>query len=125
MSRKKLPIKLGDIILCALILTVAAVIFFTLLDGEEPSRVVIRYGGEQAVYDLSQDFETMITSQGYTLKIKISDGGVSVVESDCPDKVCVASGALSSPSRVIACVPAGVTIKVEGESDEKIDWIAP
>lgn len=125
MSRKKIPVKPGDIILCVLILALSAVMFFTLLDGDDPSRVLISYGDESQVFDLFHDREAEITSQGHTLKIRISDGKVSVTESDCPDKVCMASGEISSSSQVIACVPAGVTIKIEGESDEKIDWIAP
>ena len=125
MSRKKIPIKIGDILLCVFILALSAVIFFSLRDTDEPTHAVISCDGEEIVCDLSKDCERWISSNGYTLKVKISDGKVSVIESDCPDKVCRASGEISLPSQVIACVPAGVTVKIEGDSDGNIDWIAP
>lgn len=123
MSRKKIPFKFGDIVLCTLILTVAAVMFFTLPNGKAPLHVIVTHENGENVYDLSQDREIEINSHGHRLKVKISDGEVSVIESDCPDKVCEASGKISSPGRVIVCVPAGVTVKLEG-SDENIDWVA-
>lgn len=125
MKCKKLPIKLGDVILCVVILALSGVIFFTLNDGTDASRAVITYGGETYYYDLSSDRELKIDSRGHSLTVVIEDGEVYVAESSCPDKVCKKSGRISSASGLIACVPAGVSIKIEGGSDEKIDWIAP
>ncbi|MBQ3099471.1 MAG: NusG domain II-containing protein [Clostridia bacterium] len=125
MKCKKLPIKLGDLLLCVVILALSAVIFFTINDGSEASRAVISYGGEEYYYELSDDREIEICSSGHSLSVVIEDGEVYVYESTCPDKVCKASGKISSASEIIACVPAGVSIKIEGDPDEKIDWTAP
>ena len=116
MSRKKIPVKVGDVIVSLLVLAVAAAIFFLSLGDGKASRVVVTVDGER---------EIEVSSNGCELKIVISNGAVRVTESSCPDKVCAASGKISSPGRVIACVPAGVTVKVEGEIDDEIDWIAP
>ena len=125
MSRKKIPVKAGDVIISVLILAVAAVIFFTSLGTSEASQVLIRADGEESVYPLSEDRELLFTSNGIELEIVIKNGSVSVRSSGCPDKVCVASGNKSLPGQVIACVPAGVTVKIEGGTDDEIDWVAP
>lgn len=125
MSRKKIPVKVGDVIVSLLVLAVAAAIFFLSLGDGKASRVVVTVDGEESVYSLFEEREIEVSSNGCELKIVISNGAVRVTESSCPDKVCASSGKISSPGRVIACVPAGVTVKVEGEIDDEIDWIAP
>lgn len=125
MKSVKLSLKVGDLVLCAVILAVSAFIFATLFVREDASDVVISYGEKTEVYDLFTDRELEISSGGHTLNIVISDGSVRVSDSTCPDKICKASGPISSGGKMIACVPAGVSIKVEGDGDEKIDWVAP
>ena len=37
--------------------------------------------------------------------IKIQDGKISIVESDCPDKICISMGELKSELMPIVCLP--------------------
>ncbi len=47
--------------------------------------------------------------------VVVVDGGVAFVEaSDCARQVCVNMGRVSAPGELIACVPNGVTVVVEG-----------
>lgn len=125
MKSVKQSVKVGDILLCVLIFAVSALIFATRFINNDASEVVISYDGKREVYDLFTDRELEISSGGHTLNIVISDGSVRVSDSTCPDKICKASGRISSGGRMIACLPAGVSIKIEGDGDEKIDWVAP
>ena len=52
----------------------------------------------------------------------IKDGAVRFSHSDCPDQLCVHSGALKTEGAAAACVPAGVTLRVIGEGE--VDAVA-
>lgn len=47
----------------------------------------------------------------------VRDGAVSVTESDCRDRVCVRTGAVSHMGEAIICVPNRVAVTVEGGGD--------
>ncbi|HDP76833.1 MAG TPA: NusG domain II-containing protein [Mesotoga infera] len=44
--------------------------------------------------------------------IKVEKGKISVIDSDCPDKLCVLQGAVDSPNIPIVCVPNRIVIKI-------------
>lgn len=73
---------------------------------------------------LDEDVEFTIKDGKLENKIKIHDNGVEVVESNCPDKVCVKTGFINKPSQSIVCIPNKINIKIIDEkSDDKIDAI--
>ncbi|MCH5192559.1 MAG: NusG domain II-containing protein [Oscillospiraceae bacterium] len=47
----------------------------------------------------------------------VREGAVSVTESDCGDRVCVRTGAVSHVGEAIICVPNRVAVTVEGGGD--------
>jgi len=50
--------------------------------------------------------------------VVIVGGGVAYVESsDCTHQLCVNTGEISAPGELIACVPNGVTVVVDGERE--------
>lgn len=55
--------------------------------------------------------------------IRVKDGAISIVESDCPGGDCMRSGAISSSGRAIVCLPNMVEIRIEG-GDFEIDAVA-
>ena len=74
---------------------------------------VIRIKGE-VVEKISLDKDTTIkisNSNGYNL-IKVSKGTISIIEADCPDKICVKSGKIKKPGEIIACVPHNLIIEI-------------
>lgn len=56
-----------------------------------------------------------------TLVIEVSGGAVSVTEAECPDRVCVRTGGVDAGGAVIACVPNGVVVRVEGGDSDGLD----
>lgn len=108
-------IKKGDIAIITAVLCIAVVLFAginirTLLQKDSANVVVIKETNErESIYPLEADNEFFVGSNGYTLEIKIKNGEVRVVSSDCPDHSCVRMGAIGKGGRnFIACVPAGV-----------------
>lgn len=76
--------------------------------------------GETAV-SLSVDGDYDIVGSQGTLKVCVSDGEISVIESGCPDQTCVHTGAVSAAGSVVACVPNEVVVRVGGERSGGLD----
>lgn len=48
-------------------------------------------------------------------KIQITNNAIYISEADCPDQVCVKTGAVSEPGDTIVCLPNKLIIAIEGE----------
>ena len=84
--------------------------------------VVTSPAGEQTV-ELDRDRRWSIAGRdGLTVTVQVENGRIRFASSDCPDRVCVHSGWLSTAGQTAACVPAGVSIRVTG--DAPVDMIA-
>ncbi len=78
--------------------------------------------------DLTDDGTYYFTSGGYQYTVEVSDGDACIVEADCPDKLCVASGKIGkSKSGSIVCVPGSFSITTDDgpETDNEADVIVP
>lgn len=104
----------SDLIIIAVCL-VAALIFFlpSLFSSDEKLTAVIMHNGE-AVKEivLSDDTDEAIEIDGVV--IKASGRNIYFEESDCPDKICVRSGKLTSKGESAACVPNRVSVYIKG-----------
>ena len=65
-------------------------------------------------FDLYEDREIKIESNGITLYVIIDSCAVWVSRSDCPDQVCVITGRIERGGESIICAPAGVAITIVG-----------
>lgn len=63
---------------------------------------------------------SLTTKYGYN-DILIQNGTISVTSSDCPDKVCVNTGATNSSVVPIICLPHRLEIRIVSADDEDID----
>ncbi|MBC2580946.1 NusG domain II-containing protein [Clostridium sp. DJ247] len=59
------------------------------------------------------------TKHGYNL-IKIKDQSVSIIDADCPDKICEKPGFISKPGQSLVCLPHKLMVEVKSY-DNKID----
>lgn len=55
---------------------------------------------------------------GETL-VRIEDGHACVVSSPCRNQVCIGMGRITRSGQMLACVPNGILVRIEGESEEK------
>ena len=73
-----------------------------------PERIELNSVNEP--YEIEIDGEIPVT-------ISIERDGACFVQSDCRDKICVKTGKLTKPGQSAVCLPAGVSIVLEGESE--------
>lgn len=91
----------------------AAFLLQRLLQGSGATALVKVDGQVVHTLPLSKDQELWVGDEaaGRNL-VRVKDGAVRVVEADCPDKVCVHTGAISQEGEVIACLPHGLIIYI-------------
>lgn len=97
------------------VLTVACAVYALTHRPGSGAVAVLRYGDPQqelripldepAVYDLP--------SNGYTIHLRVADGGIAFVDSPCPDHLCEGFGTLREPGDWAACVPAKASVSIE------------
>ncbi len=80
----------------------------------------IRLNGEVIrSISLSGEAEFTVETEGGWNKIEVSGGAVRVTDADCPDRVCIRSGAISGGAVPIICLPHRLEIViVSGNSSE-------
>ncbi len=61
---------------------------------------------------LSEATEFTVTTDSGNNTITIADGKISVTAADCPDKVCVNTGAVSGGNIPIICLPHKLEIRI-------------
>ena len=121
-------IKKADIILTAVIIAMALIVFviYNLVSGgfgtDLRGEVVITVDGtEYGRYDLYEDQEIAIND---TNKAVIKDGFVDMIWADCPDKLCVNHIAINKAGNSIICLPNKVVITIEKSFEKsEIDTI--
>ena len=74
--------------------------------GNELDR--IRLSAVASGYDLPLDTEPGVV-------LRVEPGRIRFAKADCPDQVCVNSGWLSSPGQTAVCLPARVSVLLEGD----------
>ena len=117
-------LKKNDIVLIAIIVTVALLAFFlhNVIGGKGASCVTIKVNGEiEGVYSLSEEQEIEINGGSNILQIK--NGKADMIEADCPDKLCVNQKAVSKNGENIICLPNKVIVEVDSSENSEIDAV--
>ena len=116
------------------LIAVAAAIFAAGIVGcllllfapSDHNKVLIRRDGE-VLYSLDLSKEKnrtfVIPYGGSSNTIEIRDGRIRVMEAECPDKVCVRTGWLSSSAIPIVCLPNHLESSF-ASGDDDIDAVA-
>ena len=114
----------GDLwVIAAVLLLTLGAFAWQAFGGQDGETVTIVTPFETHTLPLSQDTTLeLIGNNDVHLTVEIHDGAVRVVQSSCPDRVCVNSGRLSQKGSSAACVPAGVLVRIDGEAE--VDAIA-
>lgn len=90
----------------------------------EGETLIVICGKEKSTYSLSSDIEMTFCHNGYSVIVAVHDGKASVKAADCPDKLCCRMGEISKSGASIACLPAGIYIRIEGSGADEADFIA-
>lgn len=121
----RLKLKLGDILIIAVILISAIIMTISLYKKDEAEKVAIVSQNNiviEKIY-LNQHAEpyTFTYSGKYPGIIEAQGGRIRFSHAECPDQVCVNTGWIQRPGQIAVCLPAGVIIKIEGSEQSDID----
>lgn len=84
------------------------------------ARVVAERNGEvvfsQELSQVSEPKEISLSGEnGLTLVLTLYPDGVQVTKADCPDRLCVGAGKLKRAGETAVCLPARLSVRLEGE----------
>ena len=92
----------------------------------EATLAKVQTGGQVVeTLDLTQYGRKQINVGNHVYTLEIKDGGVRILEADCPDQVCVRTGFISNHGQSIVCVPGRLIITVENQLAPEIDGYLP
>ena len=81
-------------------------------DGQELRRISLSALTQEERIDLGGDCHVVLLAE---------PGAISFLSSDCPDQICVRTGKLTKPGQVAVCLPARISVRLEGESEGGAD----
>lgn len=115
----------GDVLTALLVAALAAAILLGLrLTARPGAQVEVTAPDGRLTLSLAQDQVRELTGRnGIRVVIRVEGGRVRFEESGCPDRICVHSGWLSSVGQSAACVPAGIALRLTGETDTGLDAV--
>lgn len=119
----KVTIKPLDVLIILGLLSAAIASFFLGTESSPGNRLVVENRGETILSaPLSEDRD--FTLQGPLGKslLSVKGGKVHMISSPCPRKACMGMGGISQAGEMIACVPNGLIIRIEGKERGKKDY---
>jgi hypothetical protein len=117
-------LKRGDVLLILLLAAgLAAFAIPRFMDGAAGKTAVIEVDGEPYMtVDLSDEGREIEirTDRGYNL-LRVRDGGIEMVEADCPDQLCIGFGHVHRPRETITCLPHRLFVEIIGDAGEEAE----
>lgn len=119
-ERKRVTI--WDFVLMAVFVCAAVfVIFIQHRSSDEQLEVVVKKDSEivytQSLTSVSRETEVPIDDE-YNIILSLMPDGVAVSSSDCGDKVCVNTGKITRSGQAIVCLPAHISVELQGGEPE-------
>lgn len=114
-SRKRLAA--SDVVLAFVLVSVSVLMTALLFKntGNTALKAVVKKNGVTVQSVVLQDREPyeMCIDEEYNIILYIEKNGVTVVRSDCADKICVNTGKITKPGQTIVCLPARVSVELQ------------
>jgi len=122
--------KKSDFIIIIIVIILAIGIFYgnILINSDYNEKYIEIYIDDELIYsnlfnDKLEEEIIIDNEYGYNLMI-IKNGVVDMIESDCPDQVCVISKKISNPGESIVCLPHKLIIQIIGQEEDGVDAIS-
>lgn len=107
----------GGICAAAVAAGIAAWAVMRTAQRTDPCAAVYSDGRLAAYLPLDEDAELRVECAGGYNVIKVENGAVRVSEADCPDGVCVSTGAISGGAVPVVCLPHRLEVRVINGAD--------
>jgi|BioPla2DNA2_1021312.scaffolds.fasta_scaffold00008_16 hypothetical protein len=110
-KKREIIKKIDIIFLIALIIIIAIslILIFTAKKGNEAKLIVD--SEVKMTFNLGKN--QVIKLDDYNIVIKIESQKISIIESDCPNQICVKTGAISKSNQIIVCAPKKILIVID------------
>ncbi len=119
---RKIIDKRDTIIIVFIIIAVCAALFLSKQSSLGGTAVITC--GSEAVAEISLDKDgDYVFPEFEGMVFEVSDGKISVKESNCGDHTCIRTGAISRSGEVIVCVPNRAAITIEGNKESDLDVV--
>lgn len=110
--------KINDVILLVIYITITiAMTWYVVSDkmGATADQIQVYSDGEivKSIPLPAEDQSFMIENDLGKIKIEIKSNQVSVVESDCPDQICVHTKAINQGGEMIVCLPNKMYVEIK------------
>jgi hypothetical protein len=103
--------KYDPYILISLILATLLLLILQTSPNSARGKIIVEIEGKDFyIFEKDGVYPIKGKKENYLMTIEISKGKVRVIESTCPDKLCVKSGWLESANSAIVCVPNKIVI---------------
>ncbi len=104
------------ILISVAIAAAMTIVFFRMrTSGAEYAGVAVN-GEMQKELLLSKDYLLELDS----MNIEVKNGRIRITSSECPRKICVESGWISSPGQSLICIPNRTVVFIRGHEKDKI-----
>lgn len=111
------------IVACIAIASVPLVYMASAIAAGSRNVAVVEAPGGRTVLDLTKDGLYEIQGRRGVLHLRVAGNEVRAVDAECPDQVCVRSGA-ARPGRPIVCAPNGVSVSLSGSPKGGVDAVS-
>ncbi|MGI6189102.1 MAG: NusG domain II-containing protein [Caldicoprobacteraceae bacterium] len=125
----KISLKIGDVFVYvfAVVLVIAGITGMYLMGlKDDRHNVVIEVDRETKysveIYEGMEPVELYVDAgDGRYNKVVVMNGEVKIEEANCPDRLCVKSGAIRFSGQTIVCLPHRVVVRLTGPGDSQSD----
>lgn len=112
------------ILFCALAI-ISIIVIYIMSSSEAFGKTAQIFSDNKLVKTVSLEKDDEFTienevSKGYNV-IRVKDGKISVIESDCKNKICIDHGEIDNDLLPIVCVPNGLVIRVKNDKKSEFD----
>lgn len=115
---KRIKVALIIAVVVCILICMAVWVVLNNVKVENPVAEIILDGEVIREVPLTEDCEfTVDCETGYNV-IAVKNGEICISSADCPDKVCVRTGAISNGAVPIVCLPHRLEIKIVSGSSE-------
>ncbi len=107
---------LADILLFVIIFSMSLVTLVVARNTKKPGVECVIESPTAPVHRIALAHDTTVTIPGTVglTSIRINPNGVWVLDSPCRNKLCQRMGRIKNAGAVLACVPNGIVVRIEG-----------
>lgn len=114
------------LILVSLIVAVFLLLVMNITKSEGGYATVVINGIETQSYPLNENISVRLSNdetKGYNVLV-IEDGYASIIEANCPDKLCVRQRKIKYNGQTLVCLPNKTTVKIVSNTNSDTDFIS-